>query len=307
MKRHWVLVALAAGAVAAAALWSYAERDYRPVFSRLAGELIEVRDSTWVGRGADGKMLTDVTLVSDTGMEVRLRVRAPDTLSGERFPAALLIAGYKQGRAAVSAPSETGNLVFASIDYPYDGPQRPSVWQWAWHLPEMRGAVIRTPAALLLAAQYLYTRDDVDPQRVSIIGVSLGVPFAAAAAATDRRLASAMLLHGGADIRGMAAYAFADTGAPWLVQLKAAAIALLVAPLEPGRYAGAIAPRPTLMVNATEDELMPRSSVVALYQATGRPKQLVWTASSHLGLDNPALIANLMQIALEWMEENNLR
>ena len=51
-------------AVVAAALWSYRTRDYRPTFSRAAGTLVTVRDSTLVGTASDGKALTDV--IGDT-------------------------------------------------------------------------------------------------------------------------------------------------------------------------------------------------------------------------------------------------
>lgn len=293
--------------VAGAALWSYRQRDYRPVFSRVAGELIAVRDSTGIGRAKDGKTLTEVTLVSDTGLEVRVRVRAPGGRTGERYPAALLIGGLDTGRKAVDVPPESENLVLAGIDYPYEGPEDPTTWEWVRYFPHMRRAILTTPPALLLAAQYLYTRDDVDTERVSIIGVSLGVPFAAAAAATDRRLAGAALLHGGADIRGMIAYAYADVGAPWLVDLMAIGLAWVLAPLEPARYAGEIAPRPLLMVNATSDEMISLDSVRALYGAARRPKRMVWLETRHVALSNPEVVANLMRLTLEWMEDQGLR
>ncbi|HUP01406.1 MAG TPA: alpha/beta hydrolase [Gemmatimonadota bacterium] len=307
MKRAGWIFALAAGTVVAAALWEYRARDYRPVFSRGAGELIAVRDSTGIGRARDGKHLTEVTLVSDSGLEVRLRVRAAGGRTGERHPAAILLGGFNTGRKAVDVPERTENLVLASIEYPYYGPDDPTAWDWVWYFPEMRQAILRTPAALLLAAQYLYTRDDVDPERVSIIGVSLGAPFAVAAAATDRRLAGAALLHGGADIQLMTRYAYADVSSPWLVELMAIGLAWVLAPLEPAKYAGQIAPRPVLMVNATGDEMIPLASVRALYDAARQPKRMIWFETRHVALSDPDVVENLMQITLEWMEDRGLR
>ena len=303
---RWIL-ALAAVLVAAAALWSYHERDYRPVFSRAAGELVRVRDSTGIGRARDGKHLTEVTLDSDTGLEVRLRVRAAGERTGERHPAAILVGGFNTGRKAADVPERTGNLVLASIEYPYYGPDDPTAWEWVRWFPEMRQAILRTPAALLLAAQYLYTREDVDPERVSMIGVSLGVPFAVAAAATDRRMAGLALLHGGADIRRMTEYAYADLAAPWLVELMAIGLAWVVAPLEPAKYTGEIAPRPLLLVNATGDERIPLASVKALYDTAREPKRMIWLETGHVALSDPDVVENLMRITLEWMEERGLR
>lgn len=303
-RAAWILVALT---VAAFAVRGYLGRDYRPVFARTAGELIRVKDSTGVGRAVDGKQITEVTLVSDTGLEVRLRVRAAGERTGQRHPAAILIGGYKTGRKTADVPRRTGNLVLASIEYPYHGPDRPSGWEWVRWFPHMRQAILRTPPALLLAAQYLYTRGDVDRDRVSIIGVSLGVPFAVAAGATDRRLAGVALLHGGGDIRRMAAYAFADKGPPWLVELMAVGMAGLLAPLEPTKYAGEIAPRPILMVNAAGDETIPTASVEALYRAAREPRRMIWLDSGHVALSDPDVIERLMQLSLQWMEERGLR
>lgn len=306
-RARWPVLALAL-LVVLAGLWTYRARDYRPVYARVAGELVAVHDSTGVGRTEDGKRVVDVTLVSDTGFEVRLRVRAPGEPTGEVFPAALLVGGFRTGRRAVQVPTESANLVLASVEYPYDGPRGDlPVWQWLRWLPAMRQAALDTPAALLLAAQYLYSREDVDADRVSIVGASLGVPFAVAAAATDQRLAGAALLHGGGDIRHLYSTAFAGVvDDPWRT-LAGIGLEWLLAPLEPTKYAAAIAPRPLLMVNATGDELVPRESVLALYRAAARPKRLVWFESAHLATSDEELVDDLMDATLEWMAERGLR
>ena len=218
MKRRIAAGALIAAAALAAALVAYRDHDYRPRFARAAGELVAVRDSTGIGTAEDGKQLTEVTLVSNTSLEIRARVRAEGAPSGERYPAAILLGGYRTGRKAVDIPADTGNLVLLSIDYPYSGPERPRGLDWVRYFGTMRRAILDTPPAVLLAAQYLYTRRDVDPERVTIIGVSLGVPFSVAAAATDKRIAGAALLHGGGDIASMAYYAFADRGPAWVMR-----------------------------------------------------------------------------------------
>ena len=290
-----------------AALTAYRGHDYRPRFANAAGELVAVRDSTGIGMAKDGKRLTEVTLVSDTGFRVRARVRAEGSRSGERHPAAILLGGYKTGRKAVDIPMETAELVLLSIEYPYSGPERPRGLDWVRYFGEMRGAIVDTPPALLLAAQYLYSREDVDPGKVTIIGVSLGVPFSVAAGATDKRIAGVALLHGGGDIATMAYYAFADRGPAWVMRALALGLAWVVAPLEPTRYAPDVAPRPSLMVNADGDEFIPRSSVLDLYDSLGQPKRLVWLPSAHVATSDEAVVDELMAITLEWMAESGLR
>lgn len=301
-----LLAALALTAVVVA-LWSYRMRDYRPVFSRAAGTLVAVRDSTAVGRAADGKSLTDVTLVSDTGMEVRMRVRASGARDGSRHPAAIMIGGFSTGRRAADIPSTIDNLVLASIDYPYDGPDALEGWEWVRYLDDVRQGLLGTPPALLLAAQYMYRREDVDPDRVSIIGVSLGVPFAVAAAATDRRLSGAAYLHGGADIRQLYEHAYGARTPGWLTPILSRLVTWLTAPLEPARYAGWVAPRPTLQVNAAEDRFIPRVCVLALYEATRQPKRLIWLDGGHVATNEEAIVEDLMRLTLDWMAERGLR
>ena len=300
-------MALLAIAVAAVSLEAYREHDYRARFARAAGELVAVRDSTGVGQSADGWRVNDVTLVSDTGAEVRIRVRAPGYLDGVRRPAAILVGGYKTGRGAVEIPATTEGVILASIAYPYDEPDRPRGIEWLWKAPRVRSAMIRTPPALLLAAQYLYAREDVDPERVSIIGVSFGVPFATVTAATDRRIAGVALLHGGGDAERLIAAAFPQELPGWAVGIVSRLVALFVEPLEPTRYAGAVAPRPLLMINATGDEAIPRESVLALYRAARRPKRLIWLESDHVAIGEEQLIAGLMDETLAWMAQHDLR
>ncbi|MGH7550135.1 MAG: alpha/beta hydrolase [Gemmatimonadota bacterium] len=305
--RSLALLAPLALAIITAALWSYRTRDYRPVFSRAAGTLVAVRDSTGVGRASDGKSLTDVTLVSDTGLEVRVRVRARGARDGIRHPAALMIGGFSTGRRAAGVPATIDNLVLASIDYPYDGPHELEGWDWLWHLEDVRQGLLGTPPALLLAAQYLYSREDVDPHRVSMIGVSLGVPFAVATAATDRRLAGAIYLHGGGDIRRLYEHAYGARTPDWLTPILSRLVAWLTAPLEPTRYAGSVAPRPTLQVNAAEDRFIPRASVLALYEATRQPKRLIWLDGGHVATNEEPIVDDLMRVTLQWMAETGLR
>ena len=307
MKRRIAAASLIAAAALAAALAAYRNYDYRPRFARAAGELVAVRDSTGIGTAGDGKQLTEVTLVGSTGLEIRARVRAEGGPSGERHPAAILMGGYKTGRKAVDIPADTGNLVLLSIDYPYSGPQRPRGLDWVRYFGTMRRAILDTPPAVLLAAQYLYTRRDVDPARVTVIGVSLGVPFSVAAAATDKRIAGAALLHGGGDITTMAYYAFADRGPDWVMHALAWGLSWVAAPLEPTRYAGDVAPRPVLMVNAADDEFIPRSSVLELYESLRQPKRIVWLDSAHVASGDEEVVDGLMSITLEWMSERGLR
>jgi fermentation-respiration switch protein FrsA (DUF1100 family) len=84
------------------------------------------------------------------------------------------------------------------------------------------------------------------------------------------------------------------------------ALAWWIAPLEPVRYVGRIAPRPLLMVNGAEDSMIPRGNVLALYDAAGAPKELRWTVGEHVQPDEAALIERLSGVIVEWLGARGL-
>ena len=62
-----------------------------------------------------------------------------------------------------------------------------------------------------------------------------------------------------------------------------------------------------LMVNAADDEFIPRSSVLGLYGSLRQPKRIVWLESAHVATSDEEIVDGLMSITLEWMTERGLR
>ncbi len=85
-----------------------------------------------------------------------------------------------------------------------------------------------------------------------------------------------------------------------MLRKPAAAIAnvIIAGPrLDPARWVGQISPRPFVMVNAKDDERLPRESVVALYRAAGEPKEMIWMSGGHIHADS-ATIRRLVDIVI---------
>ena len=55
--------------------------------------------------------------------------------------------------------------------------------------------------------------------------------------------------------------------------------------LAPEKWAAGISPRPFVMVNATDDERLPRESVEALYEGAAEPKEIIWMSGRHIHAD----------------------
>jgi dienelactone hydrolase len=131
----------------------------------------------------------------------------------------------------------------------------------------------------MLAIDWLLAQPDVDPKRVELVGVSLGAPFACITGALDGRATRVWSLHGGGD-----PYALIDHNLRTRVRSAPArhlisCIACLFGNyrrLAPERWVGRIAPRPLVLVNAYDDERIPRACVDVLWNAARDPKEQIW-------------------------------
>lgn len=239
---------------------------------------LRVTDSTSLDAPA-GERLLALTFVDLEGGVVFAVLREPE---GPIAPGAavVLVAGRETGQqAAAVIPGPLQQTVLA-IEYPTELPETFSLGAILPALRETRRSALRMPGLLRGAAAWLATRESVDPRRMALVGVSYGVPFAAAAG-VDTLFRGVALHHGGADLalllrtnlpieNGLLRSALARWGA-WYFRA-----------IEPARHVGRIAPRPLLLINGTEDELIPRASVDRLRESAGEPVRQIWLQHGHL-------------------------
>lgn len=285
----------AALAAAAGALWLL--RDPEPVFARRTGALVDTqaRPAT-----IDGAMQEEeVALRSATGLGVTLAVRRPVALPGDtaRRQLFLVLGGHERGKGAAALIGDTRGTIFASMDYPFEGDHRAKGLAIVAQVPLIRRAFYDTPPAVSLALDYLLARPDVDPARVELVGASFGAPFATIAAARDRRVTRLWIAHGGGD-----PYAMIDTGLVKEIPSRAlrapvSALATLLASgprFAPERWVGRVAPRPVVLLNAMEDDRIPRRSVEVLWNATREPREQVWLPGKHMMGSRPDVLRTLV-------------
>jgi dienelactone hydrolase len=296
-RRRWLPPVIAvAVVVAAACLWLFDHlRSQEAQFIRRRGKVASVQVTP--GDAPGGAFLSAaVRITADTGLSVDLRVLRP-AQSSQPLPLVLLLGGHRTGRDAVDLVGDPGPMVVAALDYPYQGPDKPRGWQIVSSIPAIQRGLLDTPPAVSLALDWLIEQPWVDRTRVELVGVSLGVPFAAVAGALDPRFRRVWLIHGAADNRGLFEHNLRSRIAHGWLRAGAADLLYLLAygpTFEPARWVPRIAPRSVVVIGATDDERLPREKVERLYAAAGEPKELLWTQGRHIEPSRPEILRQLL-------------
>jgi dienelactone hydrolase len=147
--------------------------------------------------------------------------------------------------------------------------------------PLVRRRLIGKPAfvgqsvtELRAGVDLLVATPGVDPGRVGFAGFSLGGMLGTVFAAGEPRIRAAAIV-----IAGSFAYArYWERGDSAQDRARRRANAEAT---DPVFFAGAIAPRPFLMVNTVDDPVFPREAVETLFAAANDPKELRWRPGTH--------------------------
>jgi hypothetical protein len=122
--------------------------------------------------------------------------------------------------------------------------------------------------------------------------VSLGAPFVTIVGSMDGRISRVWAVHGsGGSFAPLEASLKRSIGfAPLRYAAAGAANVIIAGPrLAPERWAAGIAPRPFVMVNAADDERLPKDAVDRLFASAAQPKELIWMPGGHIHGDAPTI------------------
>ena len=285
---------------------AYLVRDPRDHFEQRRSTLVKVEELAPVVDGES--VIQPVRLTAASGLRVEVGIRRERSDSSARLPAMVVLGGHLTGAEAARLVGPTPGVLVAAMSYPFDGNPRPSAATFLRQIPRIRGAFLDTPPALMLVADYLSGRADVDTARIEAVGVSLGAPFVTIAAAMDDRFSRVWALHGsGGSYAPLEASMRRTIGfAPLRAFAAATANVIIAGPrLAPERWVAEIAPRPYIMVNAEDDERLPRSSVDALFSNARYPKEQIWMSGGHIHGDAET-IQRLVAIVLSRVRDGEL-
>ena len=251
-----------------------------------------------------GNVHESVRLESSTGLQIDMRVLRPMTAADELLPVLILLGGYETGKDGVDLVGDPDGMAFAAIDYPYQGEQAlDGFWESSSAIPAVQKAFLDSPPAVSLAVSWLLQQSWIDPERIELVGVSLGVPFAAVAGAVDERISRVWLMHGGADNVSWVAHNARDRIENDFLRGLVARVALFAVygnSFQTQRWIPEIAPRPLIIVAARSDDFVPRESQQAFIQAANAENvELIWTEGRHIGPRRRQELQQLLEIVTQ--------
>lgn len=124
----------------------------------------------------------------------------------------------------------------------------------------MDGGWVQTIADQRRGIDYCESRDEIDCERIGYIGISMGAMMGGTTSGVDERIDAAVLVIGGA----------------FGAQANERAY-----PVDPATFIPLMSPRPVLMLNGKNDDLVKPASAERLFAAAKEPKRIVWYDTSH--------------------------
>jgi dienelactone hydrolase len=254
-------------------------------------------------------------LVLADGTRITATVRSPATHSSRRIPALMVFGGFENAARVLDLVNPSLPMVLASFDYPYSPPRKFELPGSLKHIPEVKRMIRNTLEAIPLLARELARRPEIDPGKISVVGASLGAPFAVSAAAAEPTISGLMVVHGFGDVPNTVQHQFVRAwGDRWwaspLSWLLSRFAWLYVNIPAPETNARRLRPtQRTLMISAEKDTFIPRPASDALWagiEESEATRERIWMPGDHLQPGSDRLISEILARCATWMDANHL-
>jgi dienelactone hydrolase len=152
-------------------------------------------------------------------------------------------------------------------------------------LEQMTRRFVSTVIDIRRVVDWAQTQPDVDPERIALIGFSMGALVASVALANEPRLAAGVLVMGGADPHEILAacdHEIEDARERvlerlnWSLDQFKRALQHELAGINPARFVGMADSSRVLIIEAAKDTCVPKSARDRLWQAFGRPERIAY-------------------------------
>jgi hypothetical protein len=216
------------------------------------------------------------------------RPKVPDTMPA-MIVLDILEGNFVVARSIARTLSDNGIAALA-VHMPFFGERKPKdnppLGMLSGSIPLARDIMTQGVLDIRSAGLWLRTRKEIDPNRIGIVGVSLGAVIGGLAIGVDNAFATSALVLGGGDIAEII------WSAPESEQFKRHLLEQgrtlqwlreELRPVDPLTYAHRINPSGLTMFNAERDRTVPTSCTLAFWEKAGRPR-ILWYNTTHLGM-----------------------
>lgn len=273
--------------------------DPVPKFEARKGSLQVAREEGVASFG--GADYLNFSLSSNSGLKVLLSVRKPQ-VQNKPLPLVILLGGHRTGRNAVRLINTNKPVIVAAISYPYEANPYAKGLAVLPAIPEFSRALRDITPAVLLALNYLATQPYVDPQRMELVGISLGAFLISVPAALDERVRRVWLVHGAGNPQQVIAHNLRHRIRHDGVRNLTASLLMLLSSgeyLRPEKWVGRIAPRKLVVINARQDERLPATAIEDLHQVLPEHTEVIWTEGQHVEPGRKEVIRQLTEIVFQ--------
>ncbi len=182
-----------------------------------------------------------------------------------------------------------------AIDCQYHGDRNPRNRNiYSQYVYSDRDAMIQTVIDGRRAVDFLQSRKEIDPDRIGLLGGSMGGILGTLLAAVEKRIrASALLVAGGNWAVLVAKSQHKDGKALRQLKVDAEKLARVMAPVDPINFVDLISPRPVLFQLGKKDDIVPAETGRMLFEAAKEPKEVDWYDAGH-GLPMDKVVPRVM-------------
>jgi hypothetical protein len=272
----------------------------------IEGPLPDVTAATvrpYAGGGCgENRHCRDVVLDPAAERPVRIAISLPGDAGPELLPAVILVGGLRTGREALEHVPDLGRNAVITYEYPL----RRDHWRRGFlpaQIVAARAAALAVPGQLAAVVRWTRAQPWADPERVSLVGVSLGALVLPAAqrtaAAHGERLGPSILAYGGTGLFDILHANLAQDrtlvrhGAAWLGSLGLRAI-------EPAFHLPHLVGE-FLLINGSDDPRIPATSAVGLHRLTPEPKEVRLLPAGHIDANDQEVLDEILAICRSWL------
>lgn len=256
---------------------------------------LPLKDSVRLVKDTTGYNLYYVTFISVHDQKVTALLTVPKSGSGP-YPVIILMHGYGDRKTVDYV--ETGNdymwkagYAVLRLDIANHGDRFTDDYDFSFTDGDRywtRDILIQTVFDLRRAVDFIQARKELDSNRIGYLGISLGGIIGTIFCGVDQRVNVPVIVLAGGGMHLMFGIdALSDDTKDYLSMI------------EPLNFVKEISPRPLLMINAENDDVVPPMMSKLMFKTAKEPKKIIWYPAKHHTIP----IDKTYTEAVKWFDE----